>query len=291
MNTVFQQEQKPKSRSRILSLWKRIKNTLLIFSFLGLLSLNIATLVNDELYTAAFRALTSVLKHALGPTLTDQLISHSPTIQRENDVRIATKKLSDINKTLIREEEILTKKNKRLTKDNGVLTKNNKTLIKDKEILTEANKVLKENHAKLISGSARKSAAVQKVSQRIASRSIAGATRNIASLPGETIPILGTTLIIGVTAWDILDSCEDLKDLNKLNSAFKHPLEDQDVVCGIEIPTKEEVMAEVKENWRKAYKNAAIEINKIEERVPEIPPMMTWSEIRNATQGIFSDFF
>ena len=50
----------------------------------------------------------------------------------------------------------------------------------------------------------------------MARRSIIGATRNIASLPGQAIPLLGTTLIAGVAAWDFYDLCENMKDINGL---------------------------------------------------------------------------
>lgn len=72
----------------------------------------------------------------------------------------------------------------------------------------------------------------------MATRTIKGATRNIASLPGEAIPILGTSVIVGVTLWDIHDFCQNMKDLNELNDIFEHQRADQNTVCGMEVPTK-----------------------------------------------------
>jgi hypothetical protein len=51
-----------------------------------------------------------------------------------------------------------------------------------------------------------------------------------------------------------------MKDINELNSEFDHALEDQDQVCGIEVPTKEQVLADVKENWQQAYSDAKDQI-------------------------------
>jgi len=119
---------------------------------------------------------------------------------------------------------------------------------------------LKDKHAKLKTESDRKVKTVQKVSKRIATRSVTGATRNIASLPGGTIPVLGTSIIVGVTLWDIHDFCQNMKDINELNSEFDHALEDQDQVCGMEVPTTEQVLADVKENWQQAYSDAKDQI-------------------------------
>ena len=167
------------------------------------------------------------------------------------------------------------------------LTKEKTELIKDKETLTKNNTALQEKNTRLKTESAKRSDALQKTSKRMADRSTVGATRNIASLPGEAIPLLGTALIIGVTTWDMYDFCENLKDLNKLNGVFEHQLEDQDKVCGMKVPTKEQVMDEAKRNWQKAYKTAADHINQSGWTVPEIPPIMTWDEIIESVRRFF----
>ncbi len=225
MDTIDEQVHVQKPELESASLWKRIKNVLLLSSFLGLISANIATLVSDSLHTAAFNTLKSFLGYALTDTTLTRVLGQSPTIKRNDDAAVKTKELID--------------KNTRLARNNSEL---------------------EEKHAKLKTESARKVKAVQKVSKRIATRSITSATRNIASLPGETIPVLGTSIIIGVTLWDIHDFCQNMKDINELNSEFDHALEDQDQVCGIEVPTKEQVLADVKENWQQAYSDAKDQI-------------------------------
>lgn len=249
MDSTFQHEQESKSKGT--SVWKRIKNMLLFSSFLGLVSLNIATLVSDSLHTAAFNVLRSALV-PLGFELTD--------------------------------------KHKGLEKRYEILKGSHNKLNTDHKKLEASHTEISKKHNMLEIESARKAEAVQKASRRMADRSVVGATRNIASLPGESIPLIGTVLIVGVTAWDIHDFCENLKDLNKLNDVFKYQREDQTQVCGIKVPTNEEVMVKASENWREAYEVAVNEINKaakftqnhterIEETVPKIPPIMAWEEI------------
>ncbi len=95
----------------------------------------------------------------------------------------------------------------------------------------------------------------------------------------------------GVTTWDIYDFCENLKDLNELNGVFEHQLEDQDKVCGMKVPTKEQVMTEARENWQEAYRTAADQINQIKVTVPQTPPIMTWDEIKEEIKEVYFDFF
>lgn len=271
MDSVFQHE----SKSKGTRVWKRIKNMLLFSSFLGLVSLNIATLVSDSLHTVAFNVLGSALV-PLGPGLTAEILRSAPVVKRKYDVEVATQEQRD-------KYMRLEKRYERLKRSHTKLNTNHKKLEASHTEISKKHNMLKIK-------SARKAEAVQKASRRMANRTVVGARRNIASLPGESIPLIGTALIVGVTAWDIYDSCENLKDLNELNDVFKHHREDQTQVCGIKVPTKEWVTAKARENWREAYEAAANEINKaakftqshierIEVTVPKTPSIMTWEEI------------
>ncbi|SDX32906.1 hypothetical protein [Nitrosomonas oligotropha] len=243
---VRKQEQKPKLESA--SLRKRIKNVFLLLSFLGLISANIATLVSDSLHTAAFNTLKSFLGYALTDTALTKILGQSPTVKKNDDVAVKTKELVD--------------KNTRLARNNTELV---------------------EKHAKLKKESDRKIKTAQKVSKRIATRSVMSARRHIVSLPGEAIPVLGTSIIVGVTVWDIHDLCQNMKDINQLNSAFGHALEDQDQICGIEVPTTEQVLAEVKENWQEAYDNAKVQIE-LSVRIPSVVYSIQENTVNEHTQ-------
>lgn len=119
---------------------------------------------------------------------------------------------------------------------------------------------MEEKHTKLKTESARKAETVQKISRGVATRAVIGATRNVTSLPGQAIPYAGAAFVVGVTIWDIHDLCQNMKDINELNNVFELQPENQDEVCGIEVPTKEQVIAEAKKNWQAAYKTAAYQV-------------------------------
>lgn len=67
---------------------------------------------------------------------------------------------------------------------------------------------------------------------------------------------MGVAVVLGVTALDLRDTCETLKDMNEVNTAFGLAPEDQTKVCGITVPTKAEVLAKAKSGWIATYKAA-----------------------------------
>lgn len=263
MTTEEQRERKPPGKS----LFGRVKLILLVSSFLGLGSLNIATLINDQLHTASYSVLQRVLGAALADARLEKILSHSPSVERKRDVAVATEALRA-------EKTQLTSRNHELTSDNHKLTNKHAELEK-------SHKDISTKHADLKATNIKQAAVAKSVSQKIAERSAKTATRNIASLGGEAIPFLGTALILGVTAWDIYDLCETLKDINQINQAFGHPLENQQAICGQKVPSTGQVMADVKSNWQLAYKSATDSINQTgNAMVSPSPPSISWSQMK-----------
>jgi len=43
--------------------------------------------------------------------------------------------------------------------------------------------------------------------------------------------------MVALTASDIYDDCQTLKDLNELNITFNHEKEDETTVCGMKVPS------------------------------------------------------
>lgn len=253
-------QQMPAAAANDSSWWKYIRRLLLLSSFLGLGSLNLATLVSDELHAAGYNALKSILGAGLTDATLTKLLSHSTTAKRTSDVAQATRVLMD---------------------EKAALSASHRSLTDKHAALELAHKDISGKHVQLQQKSASQAAVVQKVSKRIATRSIVSASRNVSSLPGEAIPVLGTALVVGVTAWDIYDLCETIKDMNEINGAFGHPSEDQQMVCGMKVPTREQVMADARGNWQAAYKSAADSINQAGNvMVSASPPSLSWADMK-----------
>ena len=44
-----------------------------------------------------------------------------------------------------------------------------------------------------------------------------GALRNVATMPAEVLPFIGVGVVVGITALEIKEACETMKDLEELN--------------------------------------------------------------------------
>ena len=104
------------------------------------------------------------------------------------------------------------------------------------------------NHKKIVANHTRR------VSKRVA----LGAGRNVAATFGEGIPVYGVAVIIGVTAWEIRDACDTMEDMIEINKAFDTDVDvqgDVDKVCGLDVPSKDEIKGAVYKAPGKAWDN------------------------------------
>lgn len=229
-------------------LWSKLKTLMIVTSLLGLGSLNILTLVDDGVHAVGYNAIKVILASAITDEALSKMLGKSPTAKRQADIKTATKVISD---------------------EKAMLVKTNKTLEKKHAALEKSHKEMVSEHAELKRTSGKQAATALKVSKRLAIRSLSNATRNVSSVAGEAIPFAGVAIIVGVTAWDVYDACETLKDSNELNNAFGQEQEDQTKVCGMKVPTKEQVLAKIKGNWKAAYQSTGDSLNKV--GVPKAP--------------------
>lgn len=101
--------------------------------------------------------------------------------------------------------------------------------------------------------------AVSDTSSRISTRTATGASRNLAATFGEAWPVAGTAVIVTATTLELYDACVIMRDLHELDVAFNPEADfgvDAQAVCGMKVPSKEEIWAKVKsspgEAWAKA---------------------------------------
>jgi len=221
--------------------WHKAKWWLIVLAMIGLGTLNILSLVSESIHEAGYRAIKTALTFAVADEMVSRLLRDSPTVKRKSDVVVATKSLSEENSMLAASKRALDIKHVSLEK---------------------FNQEIKSKNAELTRVSAIRSASAQKISKRLAIRSVANATRNSSSVLAEAIPYAGVAIVVGVTALDLQDACETLKDMNELNIAFGHEQEDQTKVCGMKLPTKDEALAQAKGSWNAIYQAAADALKK-----------------------------
>ena len=127
------------------------------------------------------------------------------------------------------------------------------------------------------------SEAVSETADRISSRARNSATREIGSMAGESLPWVGTAVIVGVTALELKDLCDTITDMNELKRAFDPslaPSDDQLTVCSIEVPTRQELWESIKSSPGRSWELAASFVPSMEDiRNMEIPDV-NWAEYR-----------
>lgn len=245
----------------------RIPMFLMGLVILGLITTNLATLLNEQVHSAAFNGLRGILAAILTEAALSSVIDRSPTVRRRHDVNKATLDLND--------------RNRKLVASTGVLQKKHDELARSYKYLDAKHRDLDAKHQALRTQFSAHKGKVADVSKRIAQRTVTNATRNTASLAGEAIPIVGTTLILAVTALDIKDACEAMKDSHELNALVGNPPPVATDYCGYTTPSKDALLAKMKENWRSAYKSAANAINKAgETMVPTNPQSPSWDAVK-----------
>ena len=130
-------------------------------------------------------------------------------------------------------------------------------------------------------------AAVDETADMIGRRAVKTAKREVASMPAEAIPYLGTAMILGVTALELYDLCATLKDMSALKRAFNPDFEqseDELEVCVMKVPAKEEIIDAVKTSPEKAWAAATAVAPSWSELQQVEFPEVSWTEIWNTTK-------
>lgn len=126
--------------------------------------------------------------------------------------------------------------------------------------------------------------AVSHHASRASRRVTLSSLRNVGAMAGEALPFVGVAVVAGVTALEVRDACETLKDIHELNVAFNPdaaPSEDVKTVCTIEVPTREELMATVSQTPEKAWESAKASVSTL----PNIEDIeIDWRSYFNATK-------
>ena len=138
--------------------------------------------------------------------------------------------------------------------------------------------------------------AVDETADIIGERAVRTARREVASMPAEAIPYLGTAIIVGVTALEIYDLCATLKDMSALKRAFNADFEQSEEeleVCSMKVPPKEEIIAAVKGSPQKAWAAATAatpswsELKQID--FPEVALSEMWDSTREGASGMLGN--
>jgi hypothetical protein len=125
----------------------------------------------------------------------------------------------------------------------------------------------------------------------VADRATITAARNIASMPGESIPLLGIAVVVAATGLELNDACETSKAMHQLDVAMNpdHAIPDgQTEVCGMTPYTAEEI-------WEMILNSPAVIWNNMVETYDGLPSLAeAWDWVVNmlkATPGQIWELF
>lgn len=111
------------------------------------------------------------------------------------------------------------------------------------------------------------------------------AASNVSSMFGESIPYYGIAIIVASTAYELKTACDTMKEMDELMSQVDPEsvdAADTIEVCGMKVPTKDEIIEMVKNSPEAAWDMA---VNGYDGAVAMIP---TWQQVK-ASPGVVWD--
>ena len=112
-----------------------------------------------------------------------------------------------------------------------------KVVVSEKKAIAAANNLLRT--------------ATFRISRRIAVRTATSATRSAATLAGKVVPYLGAASVLALTAYDIADACQTLRDASELaHLAGEPPAAEESIICGLRVPSVQDVFEWSGGLWR-----------------------------------------
>jgi len=116
---------------------------------------------------------------------------------------------------------------------------------------------------------------ISRLGKRVLVRASRSVSRHLVALPGHALPVLSATVAVGGAALDIQDACESVRELDELNRSAGLPSPNRTEVCGMAVPTAEELLAEARRNWRSVYARSADALNSGAQIIPRSPPSVS----------------
>ena len=128
-------------------------------------------------------------------------------------------------------------------------------------------------------------AAADDMARTVKNRTKKLAVANAGSIFGKSIPYVGVTLILASATYDLKAACDTMKDMDEFQRQT-NPTSvagaDTAKVCGMEIPTKDEVIQMVKNSPDVAWGMAVSAYDGLVELIP------TWDQVK-ASPGVMWD--
>ena len=223
------------------------KTVVLVVALVGALALNVAVLTVDKVFGLMSSAIELVATRVgiEGATVKSRRAAQLNSVQRER---------AALKRTVAAQKESL-----------GDLKARNTRLRSE---LERPRTVSFRGQRRTIGG------AVQETTERISHRIVNATALSTGSIAAESIPYLGIGVIVGLTALELHDACETIKDLHVLDLAFNPDAgnaPDYLEVCGTQVPSMDEIIASLKRAPTAAWDEAKDWMGPL--KVPRLPTL------------------
>jgi len=210
----------------------------------ALIALNGATLLSDRIHSWAYGIVSPVVQAICGTAC----LENSPTEIRRTEVARATREAEERVAALQVKIEGHIATIAMLVAANDVLLPAVYRLVTEHLALEQSHRGLK--------------AAANGLAAKMAHRLRVGATRKVASMASQAIPYVGVTVIWAVAVLDVKDACDSMRALADLGTeAGGNHVVDAKFVCGLRVPSVDELIQLVVSRSREAFQEAAEVIN------------------------------
>jgi hypothetical protein len=241
----MQDQAEPKTRPiGLFGFLARLKWIMVTISLVGLLASNIAAVLSAGFHDRLYAGLRKVLLIA-GESVADSVTRGSKSVEVDRKVREQTTEL----RTQAADSE--TRRARAEAELDGERAKLKRTQLDLDD--ARAKRLIDAKEAK-------------KVASGVRDRLARGVTRNVGAIPAESVPYLGVGVALSMVGLDLYDACETMKEVNGLLVKLGQGVED-DAFCGMKVPTRDQVLADLNSTWRTSYEKARGEVEKAKGQV------------------------
>lgn len=232
-----------------------IKMLLVIFSIVGMLFNNLATLMSDRYFDLMQTGLRKALLIG-GETFADRSLKNSPKADIDQKIKTKTARLDADNKALADSNKRLMADLDATTSEKISLESKSQKLTTEVDDLSARNRNLAKQSDELIQAQAKQAARAKTIATGVKARLTKGLTRSTAAMPAEALPYISAVTAVSLFALDVNDACATMTDFNSLLKMMNAGEESPDM-CGMKIPTTQEVVASAKTQWRSSLTSVA----------------------------------
>ncbi len=169
----------------------------------------------------------------------------SPAVAAAADLTEAQRRAADLetdNRRLRTKVRGVERRAKQAEARAARLAQPNRTLAQERQVMSARAVRLADRLDDAETRLARRLDQADEITARIARRSAQNASRNIAAIPLESLPVAGALTIAGVTALEVADACRTISDMEALRSLAGIPPLDPGIVlrtCSLVTPLPE----------------------------------------------------